>query len=178
MHGSGVKQDLDKAEKYFHTAHTLSNTEVINCLVDLNILKEDFDRALMWHERALANKSINAINRDEELRIDIAARRHSLKQLKSEIGDKAAEEVKNIAKNIHKLNMRDVTTPDQHFIDPKVLLEYGQKGSVTATEMLKSQICMIQAQKMLESASFPNIDAEEFIKVGILLPANKLKMRI
>ena len=60
-------ESCDKAERLFLQAHELGNALAADNLFDLYMLTGDPDRAIVWHQRSLANNSMLAIERDAEV---------------------------------------------------------------------------------------------------------------
>lgn len=68
LYTSHKPYDLEKAERLFILAHKRGDNNAITNLVDLYIAKNEPDKALLWHERALKNNSLFDICRDEDIR--------------------------------------------------------------------------------------------------------------
>ncbi len=93
--GEGVSRDVDKAEKLFLLAYKRGAECSAGNLVDLYLEIMDPTRALQWHERALQNKSLFDLNRDEEIR----------------------EKIKECHELIEKINYSNLNTKEKESLD-------------------------------------------------------------
>jgi hypothetical protein len=73
-------------------------------LIDLYLLKNDPERALMWHERALkSDLSVLALSRDKEIR-EICENKKKLKNFKEEYFQDKDKEILNVVDELSNFN--------------------------------------------------------------------------
>ena len=144
--GQGVSVDLEQAEKLFLIAHKRGDNNAITNLVDLYLVKSDCDRALQWHERALANYSLFDINRDEEIR-------HKIQILKER---KSNEKIP-----FNKLKKSNKTIRPS-VLDIEMLKNKANEGSITAQNILEAKL---NYETAIENylANKPNADLKEIL---------------
>ena len=170
--GIGVKQNFDKAEELFLLSNRLGNDRVINNLVELYLLKNDADQALIWHTRALENKNNTiAMSKNDEIMKQI----NSLKEINKilENRDEISEEKSNIVKQLllqTTLNLEKKLSPCVEYnsvykYKPDMLSDYAfNRGSVIAERMLRAQLVFFQAMQMLQNGEYKS-NVESLIKL-------------
>ena len=63
-----VQQDIGRAEKLLILSYKRGNMDAIDSLIRLYLSKNDHDRALLWHERALEKNCLYSIKNDQVVR--------------------------------------------------------------------------------------------------------------
>jgi len=64
----GVPRDLERCEKLLILGYNNGDTNAMHNLVQFYISKYDYDKALLWHERALEKNCLVSMPRDEKIR--------------------------------------------------------------------------------------------------------------
>lgn len=72
LNGLGFGQDFDLAERNLLLAYKRGDNNAMVNLVSLYTRKNDPDKALLWHQRAVDKNSLKDIGRDEEIRYEIS----------------------------------------------------------------------------------------------------------
>jgi TPR repeat protein len=169
MEGDGVEQNLDKAEELLLLSHKLNNIDCIFNLIDLYLVKNDPERALMWHERALkSDLSVLALSRDEQIR-EICENKMKLKSFKENDSKnkeilKVADELSSFtkkwaSKRISPYLVREKLEKNENIQNTDLLLEYASNGSIQAQNMVDSQFSFYSAIFMLDE---PDLDKYDF----------------
>lgn len=68
LHAEGVPQDIARAETLFLTAYKLGDLNAMGNLVNLYLAWNKYDKALLWHERALEKNCLLSVGRNDEIR--------------------------------------------------------------------------------------------------------------
>jgi tetratricopeptide (TPR) repeat protein len=168
MTGDGVEQNLDKAEELFLLSHKLDNIDSIFSLINLYLVKNDPERALMWHERALkSDKSVLALSRDKEIR-EICENKMKLKSFKENDSKnteslKVADELSDftnkwVNKKITPYMAREKFIKNENIQNTALLLEYASNGSIQAQNMVDSQFSFYSAIFMLDESDLDKYD--------------------
>ena len=169
MNGEGVEQNLDKAEELFLLAHKLNNIDCMFNLIYLYLIKNDPERALMWHERALKSELAPiAQSRDKEIR-EMCIAKLKFKNVKENYSQN--EEIEKVVDEFftfkNKWSAKAISPQIPREKANKVknldyLIEYASNGSIMAQEMLESQFYFYSAINLIKKADF---DKYEFVSL-------------
>ncbi len=67
----GVHRDSERGEKLLILGYNNGDTNAMNNLVRFYISNNDYDKALLWHERALEKNCLTSLQRDEKVRKEL-----------------------------------------------------------------------------------------------------------
>ena len=112
MNGNGATQDLDTAEKLFLLAHKLGNADAPANLIQLYLIKEDADRALMWHERCVNDDAMMYMSTQNGDGIEKAIKAIQLKKSLAKQcfkDEQKISEISRVSENFNALAIREIT---------------------------------------------------------------------
>jgi len=66
-----VPRDSERGEKLLILGYNNGDTNAMNNLVQFYISNNDYDMALLWHERALEKNCLTSLQRDEKIRKEL-----------------------------------------------------------------------------------------------------------
>eukprot|EP01098_Paradermamoeba_levis_P009145 TRINITY_DN3795_c0_g1_i4.p1 TRINITY_DN3795_c0_g1~~TRINITY_DN3795_c0_g1_i4.p1 ORF type:complete len:643 (-),score=126.93 TRINITY_DN3795_c0_g1_i4:101-2029(-) len=187
--GKGVLFDLDKAEKLLLLSHSRGDHKACSNLSELYFRKQDPERALMWHERALAKGVMYSQRDDKEFRENIRKLEEKFEKTETRkwereqgldhnnmshmdrhkrymnkhggVSHSLLENFDALRKVASSQMMPDEISSTFRF-KPQTLVEYAQKGSATAKKMLNAQAHFFTSLEMVMSDQV--VDEQEFIK--------------
>ena len=156
--GTGVQQNLDTAERLFLLSHKLNNKHCIDNLVSLYLLKNDPDRALVWHERSIQNKSSYAMSRDKHIRENIEQLSQKNKIL-GVLGNENKEQLEYFLDALQRINnykpTYSISSDKRANFDLEILREYSiKKSSLTASKIIMATYYYHSAILLLENENF------------------------
>ncbi len=67
----GPPIDLERGEKLLILGYNNGDTNAMHNLVQFYISNNDYDKAILWHERALEKNCLTSLQRDEKIRKDL-----------------------------------------------------------------------------------------------------------
>ncbi|RNA15294.1 type IV pilus biogenesis stability [Brachionus plicatilis] len=118
-------------------------------LVELYLVKGDPDNALMWHNRALENKSLYSISSHESVLKSISELKRQLKLAKIPENKSMDSFMKEKFPQFNMLNnFYSKTYPNSiknNDYDPRMLMEHANKGSPIAARMLEASFMFYSA---------------------------------
>jgi TPR repeat protein len=96
MEGTGVRQNFDKAEELFRYSYNLGNQMSMNSLVDIYLMKNDPDQALIWHTKALESNNMLSLTNNGKIMKSIEYLNNFKKQNCENVSNEIAEHRKNM----------------------------------------------------------------------------------
>ena len=151
-------------------AHKLGKSDsVSSSLASLYVAKNEPDQALLWHNRALKNNCMYAKTRNENVLEEIRKLKELNKDLKANIDDEKYNLCKEFIRTMNleadkKLSPFMISKEISKY-DHKMLKDYAlNKGSITASTMLKAQLSFFEALYMLENEKYRE-QIEKFVSL-------------
>ena len=161
QNGDSVNKNYEIAEELFLMAHKLGNNNVMTNLVEVYLLKNDPNQALIWQTKALESNLALAVSNNEEIMEKIQSQKELNKLLENRvmISEEESNNLKEIM-SLETLRTEKKITPfgtltGKYKFNPEMLKEYAfNKSSDTAAKMFKAQTLFFEAVSMIDTEEF------------------------